>query len=121
MGSFKPNNKSANRNYGGFHDDRPKRFSRPAPQSRGMDSDRFERRDSSPSFEKNMFAVTCAKCGVHCEVPFKPTNRKPVYCSDCFRKNDNYGPERERSAPSKSELGEINRKLDRIMKALDIE
>jgi CxxC-x17-CxxC domain-containing protein len=38
--------------------------------------DRFE--------EKQMFSATCDKCGKECEVPFKPTSGKPVYCSDCF-------------------------------------
>jgi CxxC-x17-CxxC domain-containing protein len=32
-----------------------------------------------------MFAATCSKCGKETEVPFRPTNGKPVYCSDCFR------------------------------------
>ena len=29
--------------------------------------------------------ATCSKCGKSTEVPFRPTNGKPVYCSDCFR------------------------------------
>ena len=28
--------------------------------------------------------VTCDSCGSKCEVPFKPTSNKPVYCDDCF-------------------------------------
>ena len=31
--------------------------------------------------------VTCADCGVECQVPFVPRTDRPVYCSDCFRKN----------------------------------
>jgi CxxC-x17-CxxC domain-containing protein len=34
---------------------------------------------------REMFAATCSKCGRETEVPFRPTNGKPVYCSDCFR------------------------------------
>ena len=34
---------------------------------------------------REMFAATCSKCGKETEVPFRPTNGKPVYCSDCFR------------------------------------
>jgi CxxC-x17-CxxC domain-containing protein len=34
---------------------------------------------------REMFAATCSKCGKSTEVPFRPTNGKPVYCSDCFR------------------------------------
>jgi len=30
--------------------------------------------------------ATCAECGHTCQVPFKPTGSKPVYCNACFRK-----------------------------------
>ena len=35
--------------------------------------------------DREMFKATCGNCGKACEVPFKPTGEKPVYCSDCFR------------------------------------
>jgi CxxC-x17-CxxC domain-containing protein len=34
---------------------------------------------------RQMFPATCSRCGKETEVPFQPTNGKPVYCSDCFR------------------------------------
>jgi CxxC-x17-CxxC domain-containing protein len=34
---------------------------------------------------RQMFAATCSRCGKETEVPFRPTNGKPVFCSDCFR------------------------------------
>jgi CxxC-x17-CxxC domain-containing protein len=34
---------------------------------------------------RQMYPATCSKCGQETEVPFQPTNGKPVYCSDCFR------------------------------------
>jgi CxxC-x17-CxxC domain-containing protein len=34
---------------------------------------------------REMFPATCSRCGKETEVPFRPTNGKPVYCSDCFR------------------------------------
>lgn len=34
---------------------------------------------------REMFAATCASCGCETEVPFKPTNGRPVYCRDCFQ------------------------------------
>jgi CxxC-x17-CxxC domain-containing protein len=34
---------------------------------------------------REMFAATCSSCGREARVPFRPTNGKPVYCSDCFR------------------------------------
>ena len=34
---------------------------------------------------KQMFRATCAECGKETEVPFKPTEGRPVYCRDCFQ------------------------------------
>ncbi|MBI4262667.1 hypothetical protein HY624_04030 [Candidatus Uhrbacteria bacterium] len=31
-----------------------------------------------------MNQATCSACGKSCEVPFKPTGDRPVYCRDCF-------------------------------------
>ena len=86
-----------------------KNFSRDDAQPR-RNFDRFERRDS---FEKRMHSVTCMKCGERCEVPFRPTEGKPVYCSACFRKNDN-----SKSSSQQNELDQINEKLDKILKIL---
>lgn len=38
-----------------------------------------------------MHKATCAMCQKPCEVPFKPTGDKPIYCSDCFKKQDGGG------------------------------
>ncbi len=35
---------------------------------------------------RQMFPAVCADCGKDTEVPFEPTNGRPVYCSDCYRK-----------------------------------
>jgi CxxC-x17-CxxC domain-containing protein len=50
-------------------------------QSRGRD-DRGDRGD------RQMHSATCADCGKRCEVPFRPTGDKPVYCSNCFNQGD---------------------------------
>jgi CxxC-x17-CxxC domain-containing protein len=34
---------------------------------------------------KEMHKATCAECGQECEVPFKPTEGRPVFCKECFR------------------------------------
>ncbi len=34
--------------------------------------------------ERVMFEATCADCGKETQIPFKPTNARPVYCKDCF-------------------------------------
>ncbi|MDA3855705.1 MAG: hypothetical protein PF569_05570 [Candidatus Woesearchaeota archaeon] len=36
---------------------------------------------------KESFKVKCADCEIECDVPFKPTQGRPVYCRDCFRKH----------------------------------
>lgn len=122
MGRFRKNERS------GGKSDRTSRFkkrdfsdndsSERRPRSRGRgSSDRSprefgsrgrSRRDERPE----MHRVTCDKCHQRCEVPFKPTSSKPIYCSDCFRKT---------GGDSKSnELEEINKKLDKIIKGLDL-
>ena len=35
---------------------------------------------------REMHKATCTECGQECEVPFKPTEGKPVFCRDCFMK-----------------------------------
>ena len=41
--------------------------------------------------QREMFKVTCSECKQECEVPFKPTGDRPVYCRDCFSKRKNSG------------------------------
>ena len=40
-------------------------------------------RSSSP---RQMFPAVCADCGKATTVPFEPSQGRPVYCSDCYRK-----------------------------------
>jgi len=40
-----------------------------------------------PSGPREMHKATCSDCGNECEVPFKPTEGRPVYCRDCFQKH----------------------------------
>jgi CxxC-x17-CxxC domain-containing protein len=37
--------------------------------------------------EREMHKAICADCGKECEVPFKPTEGRPVYCRECFQKH----------------------------------
>lgn len=68
------NNKNHERNGGG-------KFG--GGQSRGF-------KGGDRSTERNergeMFSATCSTCGKPCEVPFRPSPDKPVYCSACFGK-----------------------------------
>ena len=79
--------------------------------------------------DRPMFKTTCSNCGKECEVPFRPTNGKPVYCSDCFEKmrgsrTDSPRPERSDfrapgSDQSKTQLDAINAKLDKLISLLE--
>ena len=85
-----------------------------------------------------MFKATCSNCGKECEVPFKPTGSKPVYCRDCFRtmggpdsrRTDDRGSRkpnfdnggRGSTQPQYREQFEaLNAKLDKILKLLNPE
>lgn len=41
-----------------------------------------------------MHSAVCSSCGKTCEVPFRPTGEKPVYCRDCFAGRSAMGGER---------------------------
>ena len=36
--------------------------------------------------QRSLHKAVCADCGKECEVPFRPTGDRPVYCRDCFGK-----------------------------------
>ena len=37
-------------------------------------------------YERVMYQAVCADCRKDCEVPFKPTGERPIYCKECFVK-----------------------------------
>lgn len=95
---------------------------------------RSQRRDSArPSFgDKKMFKVICDKCRRECEVPFKPTGDKPVFCSDCFSKSEkksggsnfsnhfesNFKGNDSNHDQVAEQLETLNNKLDNILRIL---
>lgn len=95
----------------------------------------FNRGSDRPTLHKTI----CSKCGKECEVPFRPTGSKPVFCRDCFRDNggaqDSRRPESNFSRPSfdnrddnrgrssegpqyKEQFEALNVKLDKILRIL---
>ena len=97
----------------------------------GSSSNRRDSRgDSRRDFNetKRMFSTTCTNCGVRCEVPFRPTGDKPIYCSKCFEavgssrstgfknitKPDD-GLSKSDIAIIKDQLIGINKKLEKIL------
>ena len=59
------------------------------PFDRRRSSDRrggFNRGRSFDRGPREMHKAICSECGKECEVPFKPTEGKPVFCRECFAK-----------------------------------
>lgn len=83
-------------------------------ETRGFGRDRQKRRGSRDRRPVEMTKVTCSECGKECEVPFKPTTDKPLFCDECFKTKG-------RKGSGSKDLEKINEKLDKIMKALKIE
>ncbi|MFA5119001.1 MAG: CxxC-x17-CxxC domain-containing protein [Candidatus Omnitrophota bacterium] len=52
------------------------------PRQQPIPSVPVERHNNS----RPMFKVICADCGKNCEVPFRPSVGRPVYCKECFTK-----------------------------------
>lgn len=46
-------------------------------------------RRSASRGEREMFDCVCAECGAPCKVPFKPTDGREVYCSECYANKKN--------------------------------
>ncbi len=89
----------------------------------------YDNRDGGSNFaEKQMFSATCDQCGERCEVPFRPTNGKPVLCSNCFAASKGESPRPSHvstfvpavrpTKDSSAELEAINAKLDKILRIL---
>lgn len=81
--------------------------------------------------DRQMFKTTCSNCGKDCEVPFRPTNLKPVYCDDCFAKmgggrsdrqdRPRFSDRRPQSGNPdqyKGQFENLNIKLDKILRLL---
>lgn len=139
MGEFKQRrfSKGSSSGFTGKPFDRSRFFSKDKPEGRlqRFDSEPPRRRES----ELELFKATCDKCKSECELPFKPRGNRPVLCRDCFKQSEKSKSDRgsddfpsrprssERSSfsssvsPSSDELSKINRKLDKIMRALKID
>ncbi len=91
-----------------------------------------------------MHRATCAECNKSCEVPFRPTGERPVYCSECFGGSKGRSPRESSSRESftpresfspvgspapkfddkkidelKRQIGEVEKKVERIINLLE--
>lgn len=89
---------------------------------------------------KQLFSAICADCRKPCQVPFRPSGDKPIYCKDCFMKRkektagDTWRPEapqggspNQNSAPVKPQqssggvqLVDLKRQMDVMSGKLDM-
>jgi CxxC-x17-CxxC domain-containing protein len=109
MGNFRRNNRS-----GGRRD-----FGRPNFRDRGG--------------SRQMFDAVCSNCGKDCQIPFRPTGNKPVFCSECFEKMGGSSGSRgfadrtprrsyfqnSNRPQNNAQLEAISAKLDKILKILE--
>lgn len=86
----------------------------------------FDRRGDGP---KQMHHATCSECGQDCEVPFRPTGDRPVFCSNCFKSKGapvrSFTPRSfgsassaDRGGVSKAQIDLLSIKLDKILSIL---
>ena len=87
---FKPTKGKPVRCQDCFRKNRPQRSFGGRGGGRGFSGNR--RFDSRP---REMHKATCAECKKECEVPFKPTEGKPVYCKECYAKRKNNSEDSE--------------------------
>ncbi len=66
--------------------DQPKYFQRP-----GQFQHHSEARQANGYRERTLHKAICADCNKGCEVPFKPSGDRPVYCKECFSKRKGAG------------------------------
>jgi len=72
----------------------------------------FGGRDRGDRERPEMHEAICSDCGKRCEVPFKPTGDKPIYCSQCFTNHG--GASRSDSRPERGDR-DRSRHSDRPM------
>ncbi len=117
MGNFNRDRRpGGGRDRGGFRGSNRGGFG--GGRDRGFGGDRRDR-DSRPA---EMHQAVCDGCGSDCEVPFRPTSGKPVYCNDCFKKNDTRSSRSSAGGHDNSQVTEaingLNKKLDQILNLL---
>ncbi len=87
-------------------------------KKRDFGRDDKRRFDDRGSGRTQMHDAVCDKCHKDCEVPFRPTDGKPIFCSNCFDKGGKPGG--QKTDDFKKQFETLNFKLDKILKALDI-
>ena len=130
--SYDGSNQGRGFNRGG-HSDRP-RF--------GGEKRSFSHSGDRDKSRPQMFSAVCSECNRTCEVPFRPTGDRPVFCNDCFsnkRGSSQGGHPRRDASPARGfpqrdftqltpsskpptedkRINELKQQLDAVNKKLD--
>lgn len=51
---------------------------------------------------REMHKAQCSNCKNECEVPFRPNGTKPVFCQNCFKRDEDRGDSRDSRGPRDS-------------------
>ena len=84
----------------------------------------FSKRSFGDRSDRQMHRAICSDCGKECQVPFKPTGSKPVFCSECFEKkgggsdSKRFRDKNDRQPQNNAQFETINSKLDKILAIL---
>ncbi|MFC1691582.1 CxxC-x17-CxxC domain-containing protein [Nanoarchaeota archaeon] len=70
-------------------------FNKGGSRNRGRDGGGYKDNFNSGGFKRDfgpreMHKAVCADCGNECEVPFKPSGERPVYCRECFQSHKKF-------------------------------
>ncbi|HME86893.1 MAG TPA: CxxC-x17-CxxC domain-containing protein [Candidatus Nanoarchaeia archaeon] len=91
------------------------------PAFRGNYSKGPVRKSNGFGRQQESYKAVCAKCGNECQLPFRPTGSKPVYCKDCFAKNEANPVQSEDMMEIKEMLDKVNSKLDKMLKIMNMD
>jgi len=85
-------------------------------------SDSLDIGGGRPSFgdrgDREMFQATCATCGGRCEVPFRPSGDRAIYCKACFGGKGGGAPSARPTENYAEQFKALNAKLDTLIKVL---
>ncbi|MCB9799192.1 MAG: hypothetical protein H6757_00355 [Candidatus Omnitrophica bacterium] len=57
-----------------------------APQPQQVSNQQPSHKSHGHHHHRQLYKTVCADCSKECEVPFKPTGERPIYCKECFSK-----------------------------------
>ncbi len=87
-------------------------------RSNRFGGDRHERRERSRSEDREMFTAVCDKCAEECQVPFRPTPGKPIFCDNCFEKTSDRSGRSSGNTELMEQIKLLNEKFDKLMNIL---